>query len=275
MSRQFGVVCCVGVTAALLMTVPLTASDREALIVTNAYLDLGASPPTITLRDIHGAFGANQGQIWQLVAGTPEALVVVSWTKSSIVAELVSVAPGNFLIAVLPVGVPAAQRAFFNVAIGRGNPDPPCFDDAKRFADCGNGTVTDSASGLVWLRHGSCFGGTWAQANALAATLQDGQCSLTDGSRPGDWRLPTDEEWKTMVDPSCPEPPKIVGNGIYGGCYSDDPWASGSLDDFFWSSTTDPSVTDFGFGADLTFGFVVNYMKSAVAHPGWPVRDGR
>lgn len=80
------------------------------------------------------------------------------------------------------------------------HPDGACFDNTNRYVNCGNGTVTDTATGLVWLQDASCLGSAdWATGNTAAAALADGQCGLTDGSSAGDWRLPTDEEWKAMV----------------------------------------------------------------------------
>ena len=35
-----------------------------------------------------------------------------------------------------------------------GNPDPPCFSNSVRFVVCGNGTVTDSVSGLMVVDYG-------------------------------------------------------------------------------------------------------------------------
>jgi hypothetical protein len=45
-------------------------------------------------------------------------------------------------------------------------PDPACFDNTSCYVNCGNGTVTDTRTGL----------------------------GLTDDSSPGDWRLPTEDE---------------------------------------------------------------------------------
>jgi len=83
--------------------------------------------------------------------------------------------------------------------------DPACSATGdERFADCGNGTVTDTDTGMVWLANADClhlyFGtATWEQANAAVATLSDGTCNLTDGSSPGDWRLPTRAEFDVLL----------------------------------------------------------------------------
>ena len=59
-----------------------------------------------------------------------------------------------------------------------------CADNANRFVDCGNGTVTDTQTGLIWLKNVACYTTAmdFATANHTAASLQDGQCGLTDGS---------------------------------------------------------------------------------------------
>src|SRR5262245_57590610 len=81
------------------------------------------------------------------------------------------------------------------------NPAPPCFDNVNRYVDCGNGTVTDTVTGLIWLRDATCLGTSdFANANGLAAALQEGECGLSDGSRAGDWRLPTEPEWAATIN---------------------------------------------------------------------------
>jgi hypothetical protein len=83
-------------------------------------------------------------------------------------------------------------------------PDP-------RFHDEGDGTVTDRLTGLVWLRDAGAFGWCrWEQALEKAGRLCDGVHGLSDGSEPGDWRLPNVREIETLVDyghvnPSLPE----------------------------------------------------------------------
>ena len=65
-----------------------------------------------------------------------------------------------------------------------------------RFADNGNGTVTDNLTGLVWLKNANCasfFSGDstgqnardWTDALTAANSLATGYCGLTDGSAAG------------------------------------------------------------------------------------------
>ena len=61
---------------------------------------------------------------------------------------------------------------------------------------------------------GDAFGGLdWAAANQAAAALKSGDCGLTDGSSPGDWRLPTRDEWiETMARAAALGCSQILGN---------------------------------------------------------------
>ena len=76
-----------------------------------------------------------------------------------------------------------------------------------RFQDNGDGTLTDKATGLIWLRNANCFGTrTWNQALSDCNGLSSGQCGLTDGSSPGDWRLPSIRELRSVFDYSQQNP---------------------------------------------------------------------
>jgi hypothetical protein len=170
------------------------------------------------------------------------------------------------------------------------NPDPPCFDNAKRYVDCGNGTVTDTVTGLIWLRDAGCLGSlNWAAANQAAASLQDGQCGLTDRSKPGDWRLPTNAEWRATVDAarnhpllSCRDP--VLTNDDGSACFWDGSGSSfsnvlptGGLG--FWSSTTHsqsvfarPDGRKAGV-MPLSDGFLLTFFdKGCCPQRVWPVR---
>jgi hypothetical protein len=168
---------------------------------------------------------------------------------------------------------------------GTGPPDPRCFSAGPRFVDCGNGTVTDTEKGLIYLKNANCFGvQDWVASNESAATLAHGQCGLTDGSRAGDWRLSSKGEWETIYTWSnCPSP-LVVGNGQNTpDCYGSDNWASG-LDEVlspvvYWTSTHAVWSWDIG-GWAWRIGLELNYeedmglviaAKTSLAH-SWPVR---
>jgi len=152
-------------------------------------------------------------------------------------------------------------------------PDPPCFDFANRFADCGNGTVTDTLTGLILLRDANCFGLTnFVNANGLAASLADGQCGLTDASSPGDWRLMTKEEWEGLLKPSCPIFPDLP-NTPGTGCYSAGPqWAVGVELTNYWSSVTYGPNPILAWNGIISNGTVNTSNKGASGYV-WPVRS--
>ncbi|MBV8471741.1 MAG: DUF1566 domain-containing protein [Burkholderiaceae bacterium] len=69
-----------------------------------------------------------------------------------------------------------------------------------RMRDNGDGTVTDTVTGLVWLKHASCIQQTWAGAVAAVNALASGQCGLSDGSKAGSWRMPNRKEMLSLQD---------------------------------------------------------------------------
>lgn len=168
-------------------------------------------------------------------------------------------------------------------AVAETQADPPCVpsvgdpDDVDRFIDCGNGTVHDTQTGLLWLKDASCPPEMrWHEASAFAADLADGQCGLTDHSQPGDWRLPTRAEWESIFR-SCTNPPEIAGRDGY--CYADDPsnaWATGvvfTVQEPYWSSTSDQPPT-YAWTAYLSGGYLSSDLKTVDYLWVWPVRDG-
>lgn len=120
-----------------------------------------------------------------------------------------------------------------------------------RFTDNLDGTLTDNLTGLIWLKKAHCFGGygrKWIDALSVCSELASGQCGLTDGSSPGDWRLPNIKELQSLTTTNCwiPAVPNIEGTGcgIYGvgnhQLIGGDPF-SGLQQGFYWSSTTNVS----------------------------------
>lgn len=158
----------------------------------------------------------------------------------------------------------------------------PCFDNTNRYVNCGNGTVTDSVTGLIWLQQADCLGNAdYAAANQAAAGLKDGDCNLTDGSSPGDWRLPTVDEWNAAtaraVIYGC-----TVQNGLSPtltddsgfGCLSVGPSSFAGVASFkYWSSSTiegNPTSAVFVRLLDGEDSSDAKFMSHAV----WPVRGG-
>ena len=153
-----------------------------------------------------------------------------------------------------------------------------CFDNVNRFVDCGNGTVTDTQSGLIWLKNPGCFPPMdYASANNAAAGLQSGQCGLTDGSDAGSWRLPTKWEWADLLRADCYAPgsptlPDSTGFGCFDVA-SSGPWATGVHAQAYWSSTASADSLGAAYFASLVYGFV-DYLARSNTYLVWPVRGG-
>jgi Protein of unknown function (DUF1566)/Collagen triple helix repeat (20 copies) len=154
----------------------------------------------------------------------------------------------------------------------------PCADYTNRFVDCGqNGTVTDTVTGLIWLKNADCLGSAdFVVAYKLVATLQSGQCGLSDGSAAGSWRLPTQAEWAAIETtgqnktPLCTMPalPDTGGTGCYG---TGIPWATGVQTSSYWSSTSFVFDPTSALDADLGSSGIATLNKSGLAFV-WPVR---
>jgi hypothetical protein len=165
----------------------------------------------------------------------------------------------------------------------------PCYDNANRFVDCGNGTVTDTRTGLIWLKNAGCFPPLdFAAANNAAAGLKDGNCGLTDGSAAGSWRLPTNDEWAALILPNsaftaAPAIPDTVGTA----CYFNSPWAAIDFTApvLYWSSTTNACTAadncfpgghgDYGFEANIQAGEPNDGGPKFNHFRAWPVRSGK
>jgi hypothetical protein len=180
-----------------------------------------------------------------------------------------------------------------------GHAAPACFDNVNRYVDCGNGTVTDTVTGLIWLRDASCLGqADWATANTIATHLKHGTCGLSDGSRAGDWRLATATEWAATVlhafQLNCRGAagfPSLTDNGGTG-CFAGTPEGTGptdhafagvpagpglcdALDDqacIFWTSTTSEAFGTLAVRARLFFGTANDAILKTQVYGVWPVR---
>jgi hypothetical protein len=259
---------------------------------------------------------ANAGQTILSIAGsnycaTPTvtlggaSLPVLTSTPALITASLSPLTPGTYYL-VVSCGTLAGRTAYFNVSIGgqaapRAAAAGGCWVKGQRYADCGNGTVTDSVTGLIWLKDAACPSlGTpdYVNGNAAARGLRDGQCGLSDGSVAGEWRLPTRDEWlatltargffKTATETArCVLPALRANDGM--SCYATATAGPGPAQHAFlnvvsggyWSSSTyevDPSYT---YVADLS---VANLSDDNLTLPRfrgdvlflnvWPVRGG-
>jgi hypothetical protein len=142
-----------------------------------------------------------------------------------------------------------------------------------RFKDNGNGTVTDNLTGLIWLKNANCFGyATLALSLSACNTLANGSCGLTDGSNPGDWRLPNRYELESLLNMAYFGP--ALSNAAGTGHWSEgDPFTNVQSLLPYWSSTTLAANTGGAWHVNVDIGqvsFDVNYIDRFI----WPVRGG-
>jgi hypothetical protein len=90
----------------------------------------------------------------------------------------------------------------------------------QRFIDNGNGTVSDSTNGLVWQQADDSQTRKWAEAIAYCQNL-----TLADKK---DWRLPTRQELKSIVDDARSSP---AINTTYFTINGTRYWSSSTYDD--------------------------------------------
>ncbi|EDN70927.1 protein containing DUF1566 [Beggiatoa sp. PS] len=149
---------------------------------------------------------------------------------------------------------------------------PKSEQKSYRYIDNGDGTVTDNRTGLIWLKNANCFGRqNWETAMQSAAQLADGQRGLSDGSKTGDWRLPTIEEWEAMIDKKYSSP--VLSNAAGTDKWKEGDAFSGVQADGYWSSTTCASLAVLAWRVDLNGG-VTSYGKTGTFYV-WPVRGGQ
>jgi len=250
---------------------------------------LGASPPSF----FHVAAGPSAAERERALAAAEQVLAEVELEAEARAAPLpASAAQAQIstrgVESLAPAGTQLTVDGNLDAVSFSGSsslltdvrPDPPCFNGTQRFVNCSNGTVTDTKTGLIWLRDLACFGSlqdTFVVSNASAGDLlASGLCGLTDGSHPGDWRLSTLEEWQTILMSGCPNSPKIVGNGSpTPGCFSDGGWAlnvpvSGPAT-VFWAIGDGTNVSD-ALTVGLSNAALGTLAKSGTAS-SWPVRS--
>ncbi len=138
-----------------------------------------------------------------------------------------------------------------------------------RFTDNGDGTVRDLLTGLIWLRNTGCFSpALFAVALADGNQLATGACGLSDGSKPGDWRLPNLNELESMIDvsqsnPALPagSPFTNVSNGIY--------WSSTS---YFGGQAGSPTAWTIRMSDGRYMNDYVSNIKATSNNAVWAVK---
>ena len=205
-------------------------------------------------------------------------LALVSWSTvcaedGFYVIQVIKKSPP--VVVIVNAGVPkTGQTATYGTnddgALKKGVASP-----TPRFTDNNNGTVTDNLTKLIWMKNASIFTGprTWADAMSTAEALKHDTFGLTDGSQPGDWRLPNVRELLSLVNYgwSGPALPNTLGTGR---------WAEGNpfqgvYGSLYWSSTTwcPPDTPNYAWYVNLFDGRADSWLKSNYCYV-WCVRGG-
>ena len=138
---------------------------------------------------------------------------------------------------------PAATGMYYAYATGDdGSVQAGAHLTYPRFIDNGNGTVTDTMTGLVWLKQANCIRDTWANAVAEVKALGTGACGLSDGSKAGDWRMPNRKELASLSDRMETNHADFF-NARYvwkwnGQVYREPIFTNFMVSEFYWTSST-------------------------------------
>lgn len=162
----------------------------------------------------------------------------------------------NSLWAVRSGGAGTIQLLATGVYSGQGGSSFGTGDDASRqigapltfprFIDNGDGTLADTVTGLTWLKQADCINQSWSSAITTINSLASGRCGLTDGSAPGQWRMPNRSEMLSLSDRA----PTFPQAAYFDGQYQSNGTVTGPvifnnfmINNYYWTSTTDAADT--------------------------------
>jgi len=146
-----------------------------------------------------------------------------------------------------PVG---GDKTFFVICV-RGNTDY----GVNNFVNNGNGTITDRATGLMWMQNDSGSGMLWGDALDYAENLTHAGYD--------DWRLPNAKELQSILDYT--RSPDTTSSAAIHPLFNVTPITNeeGQTDyPYYWASTTHVQYPDEGpSAAYLAFGRGLGYMN--------------
>jgi hypothetical protein len=134
----------------------------------------------------------------------------------------------------------------------------------NHFVDNGEGTVTDTATGLMWTQDDSSEGMDWEAALAWVQSM-----NLQNHLGHNDWRLPNAKELQSIVDYA--RSPDTTGSAAIAPIFTSTQIINeaGQADyPFYWTGTTHESAGSpppgaFGKGVYVAFGRALGYMNNS------------
>jgi len=127
-----------------------------------------------------------------------------------------------------------------------------------RFADNGDGTITDNLTGLMWTKNANLLGGykTWQEALDYCNDLTLGGYS--------DWRLPNVNELESLINANEADPAAWLNTQDFTNVQASD----------YWSSTNEALSTGYAWRVVMFSGRMAAGDKS-YSYYVWPVRGGQ
>ncbi len=136
-----------------------------------------------------------------------------------------------------------------NVRLVRGNTDY----GKNAYVDNGDGTITDTATGLMWLKNDSGSAMTWEKALAYAEAMT--------AAGHGDWRLPNAKELQSIVDYT--RSPDTTGTAAIDPVFQSTNIGTSSKAEygFYWSGTSHVEAGTGDYAVYVAFGRGLGWMQ--------------
>ena len=133
------------------------------------------------------------------------------------------------------------------------------------YADNGNGTITDSATGLIWQKCSAGLGTTLGNCStgSISSYTWSSAISYCEGLTLGgrsDWRLPNINELGSIIDYT-----KSINPTINSTAFPNTQSFSPSVfQSYYWSSSTYALLTGYAWFVDFGSGGVSNFSKTSL-----------
>lgn len=165
---------------------------------------------------------------------------------------------GTTLLSLDPSETPASMQVVSYLARAERSDksSSAAVNPAEGFIDNGDGSITDTRTGLVWLKDAGHRLTSRKKAVEYCAHLNT--CGRSD------WRLPTVKEFKTMIT-------ALRENEQLRTMLAS--WGFQNIGDIYWTLIDDAPFEDFAWNIDTGFSPMTGDISKG--HFVWPVRGGR